>query len=441
MNLLPQFSNEMLPRSDPHAFFAGDGTECTVHLVVDGLGKNVRLDSTSRPFVVIGRSADCDVTLPDANVSHRHASLQLVRGGVFCVDLMSRTGTFWGSERRRSGWLLPGGRLKIGPYTIAYPQNAETPNAGALIPAEPAETNLLGTVEPFDVEFSFLNGQGHPGSRWRMNAPVVLVGKSKRCRLSLDHSSVSRVHCSLTATPAGVWITDMLGRSGTWVNGQQVSQHLLRSDDVIRVGKFQFRVRYPQNRVEDQQNPSQPQVRPEEGAIGGNGLSENAVMTMMDRFSQMQQQMFEMSHQQMMMMTQLVGNIHHNYNDLARQELTRIQELEAQINLLRGEIGSDARSPAELADFAPQRLLDCRDDPSEVFPTVPTPTEESLPPELGEKSPEKTDGETAAGSVRNRFSEGDVESHALLIERMATLERERSSRWKKLMGLMTGSTR
>lgn len=456
MNSSPQFASPMLPtpdsETDLHTFFAGDDRECTVELMVDGLDRIVRLDSATRPFLVVGRSTECDLTLPDSEVSHRHASLQLFRGEVFCVDLMSRTGTYWGEERRRSGWLAPGEHLKIGPYRIRYPKTAEPSQENGLITSKPVDANLLETVDPFDVEFSFLNGQGHPGNRWRMNAPVVLVGKSKRCRLNFNHPSVSRVHCSLTATPAGVWITDLLGRSGTWVNEKRVNQHLLKANDVVRVGQFQFRVHYkkPIPRLDQSASPTGNPALPTpdwNNPPQSSGLSESAVMSMMDRFSQMQQQMFEMSHQQMMMMTQLVGNIHQNYNDLARQEFTRIQELGSQIDALRSELATDRALPAPEADVPPPQLLETQDDPlhADTPSHLQPPETESAAATPANKTgglpSEQSTDDASAGSARNRFSEGDVESHALLIERMTTLENERNSRWKKLMGLLSGSPR
>lgn len=435
---------------DLQSYFAGEQADCAIALEVEGLDEGIRLDSRTQPFVLVGRSRDCDLCLPHADVSHRHTSLQLIGGRVFCVDLMSRNGTHWSDGgRKRSGWLLPGQSLQIGPYRISHPGTEEETATNLAVPFEPAGENLLRKTEPLDYELAFLNGSGHSENTWSMNAPMVLVGKSKRCRLSINHPSVSRVHCSLTATPAGVWVTDLLGRDGTWVNDERISKRLLRPGDVVRVGKFRFRVNHNGQRTNIEPDPA-PAVTPNWGdfAPGGtpapatSGLSENAVLTMMERFSQMQQQMFEMSHQQMMMMTQLVGNMHSNYSDLAQQELARINEIGTQIDQLQAKIaeGKEADAVPDVQNEPIQRRLEePQPQPAPVDPPAhENPAATGLEPEesvAGENEPE------AEEARRRPYSQGDIESHAMLVERMSTLERERTSRWKKLMSLLSGSPR
>src|SRR5690348_11740551 len=69
-----------------------------------------------QPFVLVGRHERGGLCLDHAAVSRRHAYLQQLGGGIFFVDLGSRTGTFWGGEPRSSGWLLPGQGIEIGPF-------------------------------------------------------------------------------------------------------------------------------------------------------------------------------------------------------------------------------------------------------------------------------------------------------------------------------------
>src|SRR3954466_1841820 len=67
----------------------------------------------SRPFALVGRAADADLTIDDRAVSARHAYLHLDPRGVYAVDLVTRTGTRLNGSGRMVGWLRPGDWVEI----------------------------------------------------------------------------------------------------------------------------------------------------------------------------------------------------------------------------------------------------------------------------------------------------------------------------------------
>src|ERR1700744_6108123 len=72
-------------------------------------------DGTQR--VVIGRGAGSDVRLPDASVSHRHASLRAQGAEFVLVDEGSTNGTFVGDVRiasRPSRVVRSGDKVRVG---------------------------------------------------------------------------------------------------------------------------------------------------------------------------------------------------------------------------------------------------------------------------------------------------------------------------------------
>ncbi len=69
-------------------------------------------------FALVGRSDRCQIRLRHPDVSFRHVYLQNFGGRIFCVDLNSRSGTLWGDQPRRSGWLTDSVGPKVGPYQI-----------------------------------------------------------------------------------------------------------------------------------------------------------------------------------------------------------------------------------------------------------------------------------------------------------------------------------
>src|SRR5262249_14620681 len=100
------------------AFQAGCGLQSPIALTVTE-GDTPRSAHFDRPFVIIGRSPSSCLQLDNNKVSYRHAYLQVVAGRIFCVDLGSRCGIFWGGKKRHRGWLETGQPFQIGPYTLS----------------------------------------------------------------------------------------------------------------------------------------------------------------------------------------------------------------------------------------------------------------------------------------------------------------------------------
>jgi len=77
--------------------------------------------SVREPAATLGRSAVCDLHLPDPSVSRQHARVQRRDDGWYLADLASTTGTFIDGlrlEPRLPTRLVPGADLVIGPWTF-----------------------------------------------------------------------------------------------------------------------------------------------------------------------------------------------------------------------------------------------------------------------------------------------------------------------------------
>jgi len=71
------------------------------------------------------------------------------------------------------------------------------------------------------------------------NMVDITIGRSKECDICLESAYVSRLHSSLhyIGGKKNQWvIVDEHSRHGVFVNGEQVSQHLLKKGDVIKLG-------------------------------------------------------------------------------------------------------------------------------------------------------------------------------------------------------------
>jgi hypothetical protein len=79
-----------------------------------------RVPVGSDQAVVIGRLPECDVVLPDSNVSRRHAELRRKGDGVFVTDLGSTNGTRVNGTMVREQLLASGDEVTVGATRLIF---------------------------------------------------------------------------------------------------------------------------------------------------------------------------------------------------------------------------------------------------------------------------------------------------------------------------------
>lgn len=85
---------------------------------------------------------------------------------------------------------------------------------------------------------------------------VLLIGRDAECHLRLESTDVSRRHCELHLTEAGILVKDLNSRNGTFVDGYLIEETSpLKPGSILRVGPMEFAI--PGQRPE----PSKPAVK------------------------------------------------------------------------------------------------------------------------------------------------------------------------------------
>ena len=479
-----------------------------------------------RPFALIGRSERCDLRFEHADVSYRHAYLQIVGGRLHCFDLASRTGTRGSDGTRVAGCVEDGATISVGPVTIENLNGAAHTGQDTSILLAGDGTAENGSLPPVYLEWMSGNGDGRPRTA-RLKRAVNLLGWSKSCHVRFAREQVSRVHASLVLTAAGVWIIDLLGRGGTLLDGKRVAFARLRDGADLQIGTFSFRLHLgeppapaetakkrprrdrqrerdrspgvvihqnivvgapaagatPQVHTSTQANreasvpPPPPGVPslPPAGPPAQSGLSEGFVLSLFGQFAEMQRAMFSQTQQQMTFMTQMLASLHQNQQELIREDLRRVHEINRELQLIQMQLfqQSAAGRAAPAGSAAPQYRLtsdagraapagegsvpgtgptgfedvvdvafDFESAASSRAPGAYAPADEDdqsdvvpLPPDDPEHAANPGDAADPAAAQRPR---GAVEQHAWLLDRMSRLERERNSRWHKIMGLLKG---
>ena len=84
------------------------------------LGFGGKQHELSKPRVVLGRSREADLRVPDENVSRRHAEVRLEDDGYWIVDLGSMNGTLVNGKRADRARLNEGDRIVLGSTEIVF---------------------------------------------------------------------------------------------------------------------------------------------------------------------------------------------------------------------------------------------------------------------------------------------------------------------------------
>lgn len=72
---------------------------------------------------------------------------------------------------------------------------------------------------------------------------VKTLGRTARADFMIDAALVSRLHCRLISDRSDQLIVEDLGSTnGTTVNGKRVDRAVLKSGDLLGVGRVEFRV-------------------------------------------------------------------------------------------------------------------------------------------------------------------------------------------------------
>jgi pSer/pThr/pTyr-binding forkhead associated (FHA) protein len=72
---------------------------------------------------------------------------------------------------------------------------------------------------------------------------VKTMGRTARADFIVEAPLVSRIHCRLTASSSDqLVVEDLKSTNGTLVNGEKVDRAVLKTGDVLTVGRVEFKI-------------------------------------------------------------------------------------------------------------------------------------------------------------------------------------------------------
>jgi len=208
---------------------------------------------TEKKRISIGRTKENDIVLENRGVSRKHALIEFNNNAAVVIDNESLNGTFVNNRKITEEVLRDDDTITIGKYSLVYHSQATHDGDN---PADFDGTMVLNTkqqkklLENDRLERQIvtkyggsvlLGEEGAEFSELRLDREVFTIGKAKFVHVKVKGMWVSGIQAKLSKEPQG-WVLTNLGKDGrTRVNGEPVSQHVMKNGDLIQVGKSTFK--------------------------------------------------------------------------------------------------------------------------------------------------------------------------------------------------------
>lgn len=99
------------------------------------------------------------------------------------------------------------------------------------------EPVLMGAKHEAGGRFAVLCRNEHP-RYFEMLRPWFFAGRDEGCHVQLAAAGVSSLHATFGRIGSSLFVVDHSSRNGTWFGGRRVTQRLLETGDVLRIGDF-----------------------------------------------------------------------------------------------------------------------------------------------------------------------------------------------------------
>jgi ABC transport system ATP-binding/permease protein len=204
--------------------------------IEDDEGKQTQLPLAHEEYGV-GRAETNSIRLTDRNVSRNHAGLKKNGQGWLLKDNQSYNGTYVNGVRvvGEQG-IHSGDVVQLGDYRLELldeglvAQQAPGAAAPAAPPVHQRPNRLVVVVGP------------SPGTEHPLDKEHFTIGRSEDATISVNHSSVSRVHAELFALGHGRFeIVDKASANGIRINGVELKRGILEAGDALELGDVRLR--------------------------------------------------------------------------------------------------------------------------------------------------------------------------------------------------------
>ncbi|HOP07985.1 MAG TPA: FHA domain-containing protein [candidate division Zixibacteria bacterium] len=208
---------------------------------------------TEKRRISIGRTNDNDIVLENRGVSRKHALIEFNANAAVIIDNESLNGTFVNNRKISEEVLREKDIITIGKYSLLYNADVQRePDSdasfdGTMVLNTKRQRELLQQdqidrkiVEKYGGSV-LLGVENTEFSEFRIDRDVVTIGKAKFVHVKAKGFWISGIQAKIVKEDNYYTLTN-LGKAGkTKVNGEVITNHLLKNGDIVEVGKTIFK--------------------------------------------------------------------------------------------------------------------------------------------------------------------------------------------------------
>ncbi len=201
----------------------------------------------------IGRTPNNTIIIDNAGVSRRHAVIRLKGEKAILEDLGSANGTFIRGQKIQEYELQDGDEIVIVKHRLVYriPKDADA-SAKADPMADVGQRTMYIDAAAIAQAVGSRPGTRPEGlastlrprlilpdlKKFALDLEEVNLGTAIGCQVQLSGMFVGKVHAKIVRTKEGQFkLQHVSGLAATRVNGEKISEHLLKHGDEIEIGK------------------------------------------------------------------------------------------------------------------------------------------------------------------------------------------------------------
>ena len=250
-----EYPNGAVTADIPTEWGGAPPTTETVKLNVEA-DATLRVEQEEKPPVyydlakhemIIGRSVQADIHLPEAFVSRKHAKIYK-EGKHFIEDLGSHIGTLCHGKKIAIREMYDGDEFFIGSVKLVFQtkkEEAEEQDAWA----DGSATMAFNASEVLSL---VVEDKGEIVAHYGLSDRPMVIGRVKESDIRLENPLISRRHATVYKDGDSARIEDLGSNNGTYLNGKRISKAQVKIGDEIRIGPFSLKIVDPTRPILDQ---------------------------------------------------------------------------------------------------------------------------------------------------------------------------------------------
>ena len=212
--------------------------------VEDDQGNKTTVNLVREEYTV-GRAQENTVRLTERNISRRHALLKKNGAGWTLEDQSSYNGCYVNGARVCDLQPLEHGDLvQLGDYRLRITDDAAADVTDDRIPTQrpprtlpDAEVPAAEAPPPSKPDRLIVVLGPSPGTEFSLDRDRLVVGRGEECDVSINHSSVSRVHAEIRRLEDGGFeLVDQQSANGIRIDGEDLTRGSLRPHAMVELG-------------------------------------------------------------------------------------------------------------------------------------------------------------------------------------------------------------